>query len=155
MAYTCDPSDLAVKDHAYQVCKNSSVCTKLFQLNGGGTDTTMWNFLIVHNGGSVPESGGCLLDKFNDEMDTDQKKDFMLLSYMISHGVDTPPCPYDMVYEIDDATGSRSCVCPMGVSCRPPCSDKTLWVNACIACAAIVAVCTTIRMLLTPSNIVR
>jgi hypothetical protein len=59
VAYTCDPSDLADKDHAYQVCKNSSVCTKLFQLNGGGTDITMWNFLIVHNGGAIPESGGC------------------------------------------------------------------------------------------------
>jgi hypothetical protein len=85
----------------------------------------------------------------------DQKKDFMLLSYMISQGVDTPPCPYDMVYEIDGSTGTRRCVCPMGVACRPPCSDKSLWVNACIASAAIMAVCMTIRMLITSTPIPR
>jgi hypothetical protein len=145
----CTTGDVTSKEAAFDACAGDVVCSKLFQLDNGGTEKTFWNQVLVHNGGDAPASGECMLQAFIDLPSDAEKEKSILVNYLITTGTEIPPCPYDMVYVIDELTGGKECVCPMGVSCRPPCNDKTIWINTCIASAAIFGIVFTLRLILT------
>lgn len=153
-AYNCTVGDELTNNDAYTLCSSDPVCSRIFQLDAGGTGNTLWRFLIINNNGTALDSKWCMLQHFEFNMTDTEKANYLAINTMIRIGTEMPPCPYDMVYVIDDLTGGSSCVCPMGVACRPACNDRTIWTTMCIACVAVLAVCLALRVIFVPSIVV-
>ena len=147
-ALECSPPDHVAMSDAFSVCSADQTCKDLYYIGKGGTEATMWNFMIVQNGGVPPNSADCELALFSNLTNAEQAE-VLLLHALIKLGAATPRCPYDMVYSINPDTGSRQCVCPIGTNCRPACNDRTAWIDMCLVSAVVLGFSIVVRQLVT------
>jgi hypothetical protein len=121
---------------AFDLCQADVACSKLYGLGTGGTYASFELHLQIYG---IPASPDSLLASFLAASNS-SRKDALMLAEVTKRAAFLPTCPYDMVLALDPVTGVGTCVCPMGVVCRPACTDTDTWVWATVAIGLVLVV---------------
>jgi hypothetical protein len=124
------------KPAAFALCHADPVCSDLYSLDVGGSSASFWMQVQIVG---IPPGPDQMLADFLALSSTDQKNE-LVLSELIKIGTYLPQCPYDMILQLDPVTGIGTCVCPVGVTCRPACTETDTWVWVTVSCGLVLLV---------------